>query len=281
MSGCPGSSDGKAPKTGGQTPDFQEVPFSEYIQRENTQKSKAANEQHQKAGDLFADPKVAALAKALERTDLTKAEQLLREGVDINATGQKGITLPTWTMLSKNKVSFRWLLEHGANHNYVPEEDRGVLFWASAIDDADWLEMLLEHKADPNLKRKGNIYSVEVPLDEAILHKRIKNLELLIKAGADVNFPIPPNDGGGTRAVDAASIGWLEGVYMLLEAGADYRPRTVGGWDLTYEVIRRSEGLNTDDTIWCNKVLRLLQERGADVEAARKKIRDDENRKQP
>ena len=59
-----------------------------------------------KASELFADPKVAALANALKSNDLAKAGQLLAEGVDINAIGKDGITLATWTMMAKNKPSF-------------------------------------------------------------------------------------------------------------------------------------------------------------------------------
>jgi hypothetical protein len=91
---------------------------------------------------------------------------------------------------------------------------------------------------------------------------------MLIAAGADVNYQQPKEDGGGTPAIDAAGIGFLEGVYVLLEAGADIRPRTTGGWDLTYVVARRPMDP------WREKVLQLLRERGADVDGALKAAND-------
>ena len=222
---------------------------------------------------LFADPKAAALAEALRSNDLTKAGQLLDEGVDINAVGKDGITLATWTIMVKNKPSFKWLFDHGANPNLIPPNDRGVLLWTAGGDDPYWLDILLQHNADVNLQRKSDREDTETPLSEAIFECRKKNLEMLIKAGADINFRGPEKmDGGGTPAIDAAQGGWFEGVYILLEAGADFRPRTTGGWDLTYEAVRHSAALDDDNARWREKVIQLLKEKGADVEAAQKKV---------
>jgi len=91
---------------------------------------------------------------------------------------------------------------------------------------------------------------------------------MLIAAGADINYREPEQDGGGTPAIDAASVGFFEGVYVLLEAGADIRPHTTGGWDLTYEVARHQIDPNDDRYPWREKVLQLLRERGADVDGA-------------
>ena len=118
-----------------------------------------------KASDYFADSKVAALAEALRTNDLAKAGQLLDEGVDINAVGKKGITLATWTIIAKNKSSFKWLFDHGANPNLIPPHDRGVLLWTAGADDPYWLEILLLHKADVNL-------NPPTPLRHANIHKK-------------------------------------------------------------------------------------------------------------
>jgi uncharacterized protein len=215
---------------------------------------------------------VAAFAEALRSNDLAKAEQLLGEGVDINAVGKDGITLATWTMLAKNKPSFKWLFEHGADPNLIPPNDRGVLLWAVRVDDPDWLEMLILHKANVNLVGQSIIETTTTPLIEAVFEGRRKNVEMLIKAGADVNFRQPDKDGGGTPVIHAASLGEFDIAYILLVAGADYRPRTKGGWDVTYEVVRHSIGPNDEELAWREKVIQLLKERGADVEAAQKRV---------
>ncbi len=243
--------------------------------------SRLPDEGKLRASNVFADAKVVAFAEAIRGGDFPTAEQLLREGVNINTIGKQGVTPLTWTLLKQNKPGFRWLLDHGADPNLVPEDDKGTLFWASGIEDSEWLEMLLAHKADPNLKRRGSVFTVEVPLNEVNLYHRRKNLELLIKAGADVNFHRPKEEGGGTVVIDAAFGGWFEGVYILLEAGADHRPRTVGGDDVTYAVVGRLVDPGSDEANWREKVLKVLESRGADVEAARKKVAAEEleNRK--
>ena len=223
-----------------------------------------------KAKELFTDVKVVGVAEALESNDLAKAGQLLHAGADINAVGKDGMTLPIWTMMLKNKSSFTWLFEHGANPNLVPKDDRGVLLWACAADDSEWLDILLRHKADVNLQRR-TVVTLETPLSEAIFGRHRKNLELLIKADANVNAQRPVKDGGGTPLINAANSGWFEGVYVLLEAGADYRPRTAAGDDVTYLVVKRDASPGSEDAQWKAKVLQLLKERGADIEAAQKR----------
>jgi hypothetical protein len=112
---------------------------------------------------------------------------------------------------------------------------------------------------------------------ETIVERRRRNLELLIKAGADVNFVFPEDEGGGTLAIDAADLGWFEGLYILLEAGADYRPKTVGGgYDVTYPLMRRKPEAGSEEAKWRDKVVKLLQDRGADLEPARKRVTEEE-----
>lgn len=237
--------------------------------------SNPLGESYPSARKVFHDPKVIALAEALERTNLEKANQLLREGADINASGDEGVTLPTWVMQIKNKKSFNWLMEHGANPNLIVTPDQGVLHRAAEADDIEWLEILLKYKADPNLKYMYAARFTQVPLFTAVTGRHRKNLELLIKAGADVNFITPQVEGGGTPVIDAALVGWFEGVYILLEAGADIRPRTLAGDDLTYLVVARQVDPGSDTAKWRDKVLRLLQERGADIKAAEKKAHEE------
>ena len=204
----------------------------------------------------------AALAETLKSNDLTIAGQLLNEGVDINSVGKDGITLATWTIIVKNKPSFKWLFDHGANPNLIPPNDRGISLWSAGGDDPYWLDILLQHKADVNLQRKSDREDTETPLSEAIFECRKRNLEMLIKAGAEINFRGPEDmDAGATPGIHAAGIGWFEGVYILLEAGADFRPRTTGGLDLADEVVRHSQALNDDNTRWREKVIQLLRSR--------------------
>lgn len=134
-----------------------------------------------------------------------------------------------------------------------------------------------------NLEWQGDIARV-TPLRESISNLRSNNVQLLIKAGANINDEAPANEGLGTPAIAAAQIGWLEGVCIFLEAGADIRPKTIAGDDLTYLVVERDVDPATDQVQWKEKALRLLRERGADIDAATAKWRveqEKEKKKRP
>jgi ankyrin repeat protein len=224
---------------------------------------------------FFPDPDVAALAAALECSDWTGAETALRAGADVNATGKEGVYPLVWTMYVKNKPAFEWLLNHGADPNFDSGGgDGSVLIWAAKADDPDWLRVLLAHKANPNLTHKTSIGTTETPLLAAGGICRLTNVKMLIAAGADINYEQPEHDGKGTPAIDAAEGGWFEGVYVLLEAGADIRPRTTGGADLTYFVARYPIDPSDARYSWREKVLQVLRKRGAEVDGALKAASD-------
>jgi ankyrin repeat protein len=232
----------------------------------STQASATSNQ-----GDkFFSYPQVAALTAALERNDWADAEKALHAGANVNAIGKDGIYPLIWAMYIKNKPAFEWLLEHGADPNFDSGGSDGcALFWAAEANDSDWLRMLLAHKANPNLLHKNAVWT-ETPLLAAGGLCRLENLKMLIAAGADINYQQSKQDGGATPAIHAADSGFLEGVYELLEAGANIRPRDTGGWDLTDYVARRPPDP------WREKVLQLLRERGADVDGALKAASDAE-----
>lgn len=227
------------------------------------------------AGTFFPDPKVAALARALEHDDWAAADKALRNGADVNAVGQDNMTLPMWSMYIIDKKAFEWLFTHGANPNLNLGPDRCIMYWVARAEETDWLRIMLAHKANPNLLYKNSIGVTETPLMATTLERRLANLKMLIAAGADVNYQEPKSDGGGTAAIAAADFGWFEGTYVLLEAGADFRPRTSGGADLAYLVAERNFSSDLKNP-FREKVLQLLRARGADVDGAIKKVRDDE-----
>jgi hypothetical protein len=221
------------------------------------------------SGEFFPDPKVAALARTLEHNDWTGAAKALSAGADVNAIGQDDMTLPMWAMYVKNKKAFEWLFKHGANPNFDPGHNRCALFWAARAEDTDWLRILLAHKANPNLTHTNSIGSTETPLMALAMERRLTNLKMLIAAGADVNYQ-QPSGGHPTAASMTAQFGWFEGTYVLLEAGADFRPK--GAVDLTYLVVRRT--LSKDP--FREKVIQLLRARGADIDGAMKMVSDEE-----
>ncbi|KAG6420159.1 hypothetical protein SASPL_116678 [Salvia splendens] len=94
------------------------------------------------------------------------------------------------------------------------QSDAGTpLIWAAGHGQQDSVKLLLEHKANPDAKTEDDI----TPLLSAVAAGSLACLELLIKAGATVNFTA----GGATPLHIAADIGSPEIINCLLLAGAD------------------------------------------------------------
>ena len=218
---------------------------------------------------FFPNPVDADLAAALERSDWAGAERAVHAGANVNAVGKDGMYPLVWAMYVRNTAAFAWLLEHGADPNSDSGGDHGcALFWAAEAEQPDWLRLLLSHGANPNLTRKAKLGLSETALLAAVNLCHSENVKMLIAAGAEVNYRSPPQVGGGTPAIYAAGLGWFEGVCILLEAGADYRPRTRGGFDVVQTIADRHVRPGDGNYESRNEALRMLRERGADVDSA-------------
>ena len=113
--------------------------------------------------------------------------------------------------------TIRWLLKHGADANgfcsgYLPLID------AAAIMNLDAVQVLLEYKADINLKNKEG----KTPLYWILVHcsgeeKLVDMVRRLLGHGADPNIC---NNGHRTPLHEASSYGLLEAARLLLRYGA-------------------------------------------------------------
>ena len=178
--------------------------------------------------EVFESPFVLDFIEAIQNNDLKKMERLEKEGVDINSRGKYGIT-PLICALRSNEQTFHWLLDKGANPNEghwskngeVPILYTAIKFWQD-YPDIFYIRLLLEHKA-----------RVDIPLiassDDSIKYYPLnwlfdrdcycmttvwdtQALELLVKAGADIN---PPDFNFLFQCTTYAQ------VLYLLESGAD------------------------------------------------------------
>ncbi|KAK1686324.1 hypothetical protein QYE76_047172 [Lolium multiflorum] len=104
------------------------------------------------------------------------------------------------------------LLSRGAYVDPICEEGTPLLI-AARNGNVRMLELLLRHQANPNTV----VHLVYTPLSYAISASSVKCMELLIKAGADVNAGRPVT----TPLIVAASYGFASCIKCLLEAGAD------------------------------------------------------------
>ena len=193
-------------------------------------------------------------------------------GVDVNVRGKDGITSLFCAIAWGNHDGFVRLLKRSANPDQQdPKMDfvRGSSVTSVAArreNDPFFLEVALKHGANPNLIEPRDHTT---PIYQVIMSHRIRNLELLIRAGADLNHR--GGHFGTTPLIDAACQDWYEGVYRLLEAGADYRIKAASGPGLPDFVVMESIAYTPENRLWKDKVLDFLKEKGVDLEAARRR----------
>ena len=218
-----------------------------------------------RASEFFTDVKVRALAEGAEDGHVRGMEQLLKRGVEINATGRFGVTPLWWAIRTRNKIGFAYLLAHGARPN-PPVETITVLEMAAGYDDSAFLETVLPYR--PDLGRVGGKKN-NTALETAIIQRRKRNLELLIMAGADLNL-----DDMGQAPMEQAAVGFAsyEYVYLMLQAGADpmkVHPPLSGNRGKNRLVVAIHNRLIDPDSEayeWRERVIRFLKTKGIDAE---------------
>lgn len=216
--------------------------------------------------------RVVAFVDAAEARDSSEIGRLAAEGIDLNAEGTDGMTTLFWCILRGKRLAFLQLLEHGANPNKPFIKPCNAIAYsvthaAAVLADPFWLESALKHGADPNLVETNT--DQRTPIFYAIRYYRKANLDLLIKAGANLNHR--ESDFGCTPMIYAAHLFWFEGVHRLLEVGADHRVKSKAGFDIAASVLVNDVGIIEEARLWRAKVLSFLDRKGVDWEAARKR----------
>ena len=169
----------------------------------------------------FSDPQLAEFVQAIQQGDLAKVQEGLRAGISPNAPGLGGFTPIFFIFPARNADVARALLRAGANPNARLPDGTPVLQFAVRMENPEFTRALLEFKADPNA-----IGPNEQPvIHEAVYAEAPQNIELLAKAGANIN-KIWGYDTALMSAVDSNS--WTAAT-MLLNLGADTDVRSPGG----------------------------------------------------
>ena len=225
-------------------------------------------------GQYWSDPKSVALAKAIGRGDLAEIDRLVADGADVNSVGKEYASPLAWAIARQQKEAYKRLLAHGADPSVRYREHPSIVHLVAGADkDSDWLRLVLEHGGDPNspgfpVPPGGDhldaIMKEKTPIFDAIESRRKESLDLLIKAGADIDHA---DATGETPLIYAASLNWFDSVYYLLEAGADYRKKQYGR-DVTYEIIHTSVDPESDLGKWREKVIDWLRQRGVTFDDA-------------
>jgi ankyrin repeat protein len=176
------------------------------------------------------------LVLAAREGDIESTKLLLDKGANVNQ-----VTEYSWSPLltATNNRHYKlgeYLIERGANVNLANKGNWTPLYLATDnrnieggdfpvpkpdMDNLEYIQFLLEHGADPNLRAKDNtltrtIFTMQwffeagaTPFVRAAQSSDLELLKLLIKHGAD---PLLKTDFNDTALTAAAGIGWVEGV---------------------------------------------------------------------
>jgi uncharacterized protein len=181
----------------------------------------------------FADPRVAALARAAGAGDAATVHRLARDGVDLRAVGREGLTPVGWAIEKRSAKGVQALLDAGLSPNSCVPETGCLLGIAAEMRDPWLLRLLLRNKANPNARNANG----EPPLYLAVLSRSPRNLELLLDAGADIDAT---SENGTTPVLFAALLNRFDLVQVLLDRGADYLKRNRSGLSVVETVRKRS-----------------------------------------
>ena len=233
---------------------------------------------------FFEDPKVIDFCKSIEKGDFKKADELLKEGVDINTVGKDGMTPFLWSTdyaLFKNreleKQAFQYFLKKRANplkiYNIDHKEGQytTVLHYVSRLEDPWFLKELLESKIikkediDFRLPGKGNITAILL----ANANDRFTNFKMLLDYGADINWR-RSEEGDSLLWHCLASIHWKY-VYELLKRGVEFNAQKL--WNGKPWIVGTAEGLNYWPSVSLNyrgkdyrqKCVNFLRKKGVKV----------------
>ena len=199
-----------------------------------------------------------AMVFAAREGDLESTKVLAAAGADVNQTTEYGWTPLLTATNNRHYKLATWLVEHGGNVNqpnkggwtplYLATDNRNIEGGDYPVprpdmDHLEFIKILLDHGADPNLRAKDDtltrtIFTMQwffesgaTPFVRAAQSGDVELMKVLLAHGAD---PELATDFGDTALSAAAGIGWVEGVTyehsaadnlaaikMLLDLGLD------------------------------------------------------------
>lgn len=156
--------------------------------------------------EIFKDTPAWYLAKALEKSNLREAKEILSKNNKDLMNYQDlefGTTLLMRAISTENYKAVEFLLQNGANPNIVSKTGTTALFrsvahsWkdVTASEDSKFVKIMLDNGADPNIPYcapvdEGTLSPIECgtsPLMHAT-QRGFEKAKLLIDSGADINY---------------------------------------------------------------------------------------------
>jgi ankyrin repeat protein len=214
------------------------------------------------AAQVFADPLLAALARAVAMGQSRKAQALIGQGADLAGQGDRGVTLLQWALLRQDRRAMDLLLDLGADPAQPGIDGDSVVHLAAMARDPGWLRSLLQRHAPADV---ANRQTGRTPLMSAVLAGRGANVARLLAAGAD---PARADGMGNTALHVAGQTGDADLALALLQAGAPPLARNRQGHSFRAYLFMTPEGLLTGRAKRARQaVVEWLAAQGIDAEA--------------
>lgn len=99
---------------------------------------------------------------ATVKGDVDKAEELIAEGLDINAHSKDSVSCMTFAALKGNKDIMELLIKNGGNVNLVDSDGISVIETAIAEDNGAVVDVLVKNGANIHRKNKHGISPLEM-----------------------------------------------------------------------------------------------------------------------
>lgn len=194
---------------------------------------------------LFENTPIWPLAKAVKEGDIFKIKaEVVENKIDPNYQELRyGNTLLIMSILNNDYASAKALLDAGADPD-LKDKHRGAnaVIDAAGKSDPKYLKLLLAYKGNPNVVENKLVKDDDSPLQTAVTSaisysdpNSLKKVELLIEAGADVNYPADKNNNTDLPLGKALLQNKMDVALYLLKKGADYRRamyRTINNQDI-------------------------------------------------
>lgn len=162
----------------------------------------------------FSAPAIRPLAEAVATGDVARIKAQATTPA-LSAHGKDNVTLLEWAIWNEKPESLAALLDAGADPAQIGMDQETVAHMAAMINDPLYLEILIQHHAPVDIvsSRGGR-----TPIFRSVQSRRQAQVELLIKAGADIKR----SDSMGNSLLHvAAQVNDAERVLQLLELGLD------------------------------------------------------------
>jgi len=169
------------------------------------------------AREIFPDPTVAELAEAATKESIGDMDRLISNGVNLNYIGKFDYAPIMWAIETGSLKGCQELLAHGARLDIQSHHSMSAMALASGPASGNgFLELALKHGGNPDFAEAD---SGDTPLFFAIRSGEVQRVEMLIKAGANVNAR---NNRQVTPLIECAVTTEYKCALMLLRNGADY-----------------------------------------------------------